>query len=251
MVKYKVGGVTSISGLTFVGQKAKVTIRNKDGAFVIKTFSKRSESFIERTPFLRGFVKLYNAFKMVTGTIIGKIALGLFIFSFIMAALSFIFEGVPSGESVMSLMDMILAVTSLVMLLGMIIYTGLIRNLHGLEHRFIGAYNSGEPLTVENVKKQRKETPQCGGTLLGIIVMIDIIWIYLLALPSPLIWLLIPSLGYEGFLIAKGTKWYSKVLYFPGYIIQKFTTGYKVSDETIARYLEGFKAFVMQEDRLK
>ena len=247
MTKYKIGGMTSIVGITFVGQQAKAIIKN-NGMFVIKQFSKHSETLIERTPFLRGFVKIYRAFKMVTGSVIGKIALGLFGLGIISAILA-LFAGESITPQTVSSFNMVMFVTSILMLLGMLIYTFLIRHLHGLEHRFIGAYNNGLPLTVENVKKQRKETPQCGGTLLGIIIVIEII-IGVFNMPSLLTWLLIPSLGYECFLLAKHNTWYGKTLYAPGYIIQKFSTGYKVSDETIERYLIGFKAFVAQEDTL-
>ena len=250
MTKYKIGGITAASGITFVGQCAKVTIRNKDGVFCVKTFSKRKENLIERTPFLRGFIKLYKTFKMVTGSIIGKIALGILIFGVIMGIISLLFEGTPSSDSVELFSNVVLNIISFVMLIGMIIYTFLIRHLHGLEHRFINAYNNGLALTVENVKKQRKETPQCGGTLLGIIIIINIA-VSVLNIPTLLVWFLIPSLGYECFLNAKGNRWYNKVLYFPGYVIQLFSTGYKVSDKTIAKYLVGFKAFIKSEERLK
>lgn len=250
MAKYKVGGITTAAGITFVGQKAKVTIRNKDGAFLVKKYSNPSANKAGKTPLLRGPLKLLNVFKMAFGTTIGKISLAFVILAIVSGILSLILgEPVPKGDDILTMFDIMWLTINIVMIGGIFTYILFIRNLHGLEHKIIHVYNKGLPLTIENVKQQPKETPRCGGTLLGIAIVIEILWVGVFSLPSAFVWLLFPTLGYEAFLHANGDKWYNKLLYFPGLMIQKITTGNNVSDETIKKYLDGFKAFVAQEDK--
>ena len=46
---------------------------------------------------------------------------------------------------------------------------------HGAEHKTIFCYESGEPLTVENVKKQSRLHPRCGTSFLLIVMVLTII----------------------------------------------------------------------------
>jgi len=249
MAKYKVGGITTAAGITFVGQKAKVTIRNDDGSFIVKKWNNPSTNKYAEIPFIRGFYKIFAAMKMAFGTWIGKLAVFFMAVSLISMIIGFfLHEPVPTTQQVNSMSNMIFAISNVIILLGIVGYTLFIRNLHGLEHKIITTYNKGLPLTVDNVKAQRKETPQCGGTLLGIILLIDLIWVGLLSMPTTFIWILFPSIGYEAFLIARDNKWYSKILYFPGWLIQQITTGSHVKDSTVEKYLVGFRAFIVQED---
>jgi len=249
-----IGGITTGAGITFVGLHTKVTIRHKDGAYIIKhKYNPQSNTLynkLQKTPFIRGFIKLYKTFKMAVGTLIGKISLGLIFISFIFLIIGlFIGEPIPTSDEINTLSSLILNVTNIIIILSILFYTLSIRNLHGLEHKLIQTYNKGLELNLNNVKNQSKETPQCGGTLLGIIIFINILWINVFHLPSLWVWLLIPSIGFELFLIAKNPIWYSKILYFPGYLIQLISTGNNISDDTILKYLDGFKAFIIQETK--
>ncbi len=249
MGKYKVGGITTAAGITFVGQKAKVTIREKDGAFLVKKYYNPGANKGGKIPMFRGILKLLNVFKMAFGTTIGKISLAFVGLSVLSMILSFIIgEPVPKGNDVITMFDIMFMAINVIMIAGILTYVMYIRNLHGLEHKIISTYNNKLSLTVENVKKQPKETPRCGGTLLGIAIIIEVVWVGVFKLPSAFVWLLFPTIGYEAFLHAAGDKWYNKAIYFPGLLIQKITTGNKVSDDTIKKYLCGFKAFVAQED---
>jgi uncharacterized protein YqhQ len=46
---------------------------------------------------------------------------------------------------------------------------------HGAEHKTIFCYESGEELTVENVKKQRRFHPRCGTSFLILMVLVSIL----------------------------------------------------------------------------
>ncbi len=250
MVKYKIGGVTSAAGITFVGLNNKVSIR-KDGAFIVRGYANVTSKPITQIPFLRGFFKLYNAFKMVSGTLIGKIALGFTAFGFILGLFSLFYS--PTSASVIhtnveSTSSIIIFIINFILVAALVGYIWHIRNLHGLEHKIIETYNQDLLLTVENVKNQSKETPQCGGTLLGIFFFIELVWIGILGLPSIWVWLIWPSIGYEMFFHARGDKLYNKILFFPGYLIQLLSTGHNVTDKQISQYIAGFESFISRED---
>ena len=46
---------------------------------------------------------------------------------------------------------------------------------HGAEHKTIFCYESGEELTVENVKKQERFHPRCGTSFLILMVLVSIL----------------------------------------------------------------------------
>ena len=46
---------------------------------------------------------------------------------------------------------------------------------HGAEHKTIFCYESGEELTVENVKKQKRFHPRCGTSFLILMVLVGIL----------------------------------------------------------------------------
>jgi uncharacterized protein YqhQ len=105
---------------------------------------------------------------------------------------------------------------------------------HGAEHKTIFAYEAGEPLTVENVKKHPCLHPRCGTAFLLIVMIISIvvfallgegdlwyrIWSRLAVLP------VVAGLGYE-FLKLSG-RYYGKGwlnwLIAPGLWMQRLTT---------------------------
>jgi len=249
MGRHKIGGITTGAGITFVGHTKKVTIRNKDGSFLVKDYKNPSVKSKYDIPLIRGFLKLYNVFKMAASTWIGKFSLFMLSIGIIGFILGLIFgEPVPSSQEVVTVFDIAFAAINIIILIGLLTYILKIRHLHGLEHRFIQTYNKGLPITLENVKAQKKETPRCGGTLLGMLLIIELVWVGLFNLPSLFVWLLLPSVGFEMFLLASGNKWYHKLLYGPGWLIQQITTGYNVSDEIIQQYIPGFTSFVKLED---
>jgi len=249
MSSNKVGGITTAAGITFVGKRAKVTVREVDGMFMVQKYSNPSNNKYGDIPFLRGFLKLFNALKMAFGTLVGKISVFFLTIGFLGMIAELLF-GSPTTTSkdVDTMFTVMFVVTNAVVIIAILGYTLFIRNLHAVEHRLITLYKKRLPLVLENVKSQPKETPQCGGTLLGVMLLIEILWVFILRLPSEFVWILFPSLGFELFLLADGNKWYNKVLYFPGLMIQKISTGNGADDKTIKKYLIGFRAFVAQED---
>ena len=241
-----VGGITTNKGITFVGEKTRIVINDKDGTYKVSKWSNPALKKKSDVPFLRGFVKLYSTLKMGLTTTIGKFS-AIFLAIALLSVITGLIRGESMSASQMSLLDTFISITiNITIICAMMFYGYNIRPLHGLEHKLISAYKQYKPLTVKNVKSMTKETPYCGGTLLGIIFAMNIL-ISIFNLPVILLWILVPSLGIELFILARGNKWYNKMIFFPGWLIQQITTSDNVSDQTIEKYLVGFKVFVNNE----
>jgi len=106
---------------------------------------------------------------------------------------------------------------------------------HGAEHMSIHAYENGQPLSVESVKRYRPEHPRCGTSFLLIVILLAIVVFTLVGRPSwP--WLvgsrvlgipLIAGLSYE-LLRWSGThssERFAAILAAPGMWLQRLTTG--------------------------
>lgn len=104
---------------------------------------------------------------------------------------------------------------------------------HGAEHKTIFCYESGEELTIENVRKQSRLHPRCGTSFLLIVMVVSIITFSFVSVDNPLTrivtrLLLLPvvsGVSYEiikfaGRSKSKFMKWVSK----PGMWLQKITT---------------------------
>jgi uncharacterized protein YqhQ len=245
MTKHKIGGITTSSNITFVGKKTKIVINNKDGSYNIYKYKNPSQSKYINLPIIRGFIKFYGIFKMAFGTWIGKLSLFFLLLSLISAILGlFMDENIPTNTET----SYISIFLNFIIICFIIFYTFRIRNLHGLEHKLIQTYKNNLEFNVSNIRMQRKEIPECGGTYLGLIILINYIG-GLLNLSYFVIILLIPSIGYELFLLANKNKWYSKILYIPGYLTQKITTGHNISNDKISKYIPGFQRFISIDEQ--
>ncbi|HSJ26809.1 MAG TPA: DUF1385 domain-containing protein, partial [Acidimicrobiia bacterium] len=106
---------------------------------------------------------------------------------------------------------------------------------HGAEHMSIHAYENGQPLSVDSVKRYRPEHPRCGTSFLLIVILLAIVVFTLVGRPSwP--WLVgsrilgipvIAGLSYE-LLRWTGTRSSERlaaILAAPGLWLQRLTTG--------------------------
>lgn len=104
---------------------------------------------------------------------------------------------------------------------------------HGAEHKTIFCYEAGLPLTVENVRRQRRFHPRCGtsflilmllvGIVVGIFIRVDNRFlrtaIRLLLFPA------IISIGYELIRLAgRKDNWLTRAISAPGMALQHITT---------------------------
>ncbi|MBR4891339.1 MAG: DUF1385 domain-containing protein [Clostridia bacterium] len=104
---------------------------------------------------------------------------------------------------------------------------------HGAEHKTIFCYESGEELTVENVKKQKRLHPRCGTSFLILVMLISIIVFSFVSWENPverviirlLLLPLVAGISYE--LIKFAGRHSGKIVDIisaPGMWLQKLTT---------------------------
>lgn len=129
---------------------------------------------------------------------------------------------------------------------------------HGAEHKSIFCYESGLPLTVENVKKQKRFHPRCGTSFIFVILIISILISSALVVAFPalsadenrILWmaikiLIVPltvGIGYEFIKYAgKHDNIFVKILAAPGLWMQRLTTN-EPTDDIIEVGIESLKA---------
>lgn len=104
---------------------------------------------------------------------------------------------------------------------------------HGAEHKSIFCYESGEELTVENVKKQRRFHPRCGTSFMFVMLLIGIIIGFFVPFENAFArtackLLLLPltvGIGYEFLMYAgRHDNLLIKILSAPGLWMQRITT---------------------------
>jgi len=103
---------------------------------------------------------------------------------------------------------------------------------HGAEHKTIFCYEAGLPLTIENVRKQKRFHPRCGTAFMILVLLVSIIIsmfiridylplrmvVKLLTLP------LIVGIGYELIKLAgRKDNWLTRIISAPGIALQHLT----------------------------
>ena len=104
---------------------------------------------------------------------------------------------------------------------------------HGAEHKSIACYEAELPLTVENIRPQRRFHPRCGTSFLFLVVFISIIVGSFISWDNPAIRMLLKlalipvvvGISYEiNRWVGRHDNWLSMALRAPGLFLQRFTT---------------------------
>ncbi|MBQ3489263.1 MAG: DUF1385 domain-containing protein [Clostridia bacterium] len=104
---------------------------------------------------------------------------------------------------------------------------------HGAEHKSIFCYESGEELTVENVRKHSRFHPRCGTSFMFVMIFINIVIGFLIPFQNPFLrtacrLLLLPltmGVGFEFLMVAgKHDNLLIRILSAPGLWMQRITT---------------------------
>ena len=104
---------------------------------------------------------------------------------------------------------------------------------HGAEHKTIFCYEAGLPLTVENVRKQKRLHPRCGTSFLILVLIVGILismFIRIDALPLRMLvklatFPLVIGFGYEPIKLAgRKDNTLTRIISMPGMALQKITT---------------------------
>lgn len=130
---------------------------------------------------------------------------------------------------------------------------------HGAEHKSIHCYESGDELTVENVRKHSILHPRCGTSFLFMVMIISVLVLSVFGWPNPLLRILIrvlmfpviAGITYEvNRLIGRSNSKFSYILAYPGLMIQKYATVKEPDDEQIQVAIESLKAVIPDEKGL-
>lgn len=140
---------------------------------------------------------------------------------------------------------------------------------HGAEHKSIACYESGEELTVENVKKCTRFHPRCGTSFMFVMLILSILAVTLMSLVIPselkqntVVWMLIKlplipiimGFGYEFIKYAgKHNNLFVKILSAPGLWMQRITTK-EPDDDIIEVGIASLKAVItdnIEDDEIK
>ena len=127
---------------------------------------------------------------------------------------------------------------------------------HGAEHKTIFCYEAGLPLTVENVKKQRRFHPRCGTSFMILMILISVIFSTVIQMIFPGVYtikwlwvvakiLMIPLICGVGFevlkICGKYDNFITRIISAPGLWLQRISTK-EPTDDMIEIAIAALKA---------
>ncbi len=206
---------------------------------------------------------------MTVGSVLG-IALALVLFlgipRYAVAGLEWL-VGSPFSKIVRSGIEQLIKLAVLIVYMWGVSFMKDIRRVfayHGAEHKTIFCYEAGLPLTVENVKKQKRFHPRCGTSFLILMILVsmvvstvvqmifprvyDIAWLWIIV--KILMLPIICGLGYEVLKICgKYDNIVTKIISAPGVWMQHITTK-EPDDDMIEIAIAALKACDEIEDTI-
>lgn len=183
--------------------------------------------------------KVMEKVMMPVATVLA-VVLAVFLFVYLPAQLYSLLAGAsPALEENYFLRSLFEGVVKIVIFVGYVAATALMKDIrrtyqyHGAEHKTIFCYEQKLPMTVENVRKQRRFHPRCGTSFLILMLLVGIFVGLFIRVPNPLLraglrilaFPLMIGLGYELIQFAgRHDNWLTRVISAPGIAIQHITT---------------------------
>ena len=176
-------------------------------------------------------MKVLGGFAVVLG-----VALAAVLFIFIPTGLSFLLKPLIGAGIGLSLIEGLIKVIILVGYMWLCSRTKEIHRVfeyHGAEHKSIACYEAGLPLTVENIRPQRRFHPRCGTSFLFLVVFISIIVGSFISWDNPAIRMLLKlalipvvvGISYELIKLAgRSDGILTRIISAPGMWLQRITT---------------------------
>lgn len=278
--KVNIGGQAVIEGVMMRGPGLIATaVREPSGNIIIKKEEIKSISNrypILKKPMLRGVVALAESLidglkalsfsaqaageeeealtnKEIAMTMVFSLGLAILLFVVIPTYSAKFIHGLTNDPFVLNIMEGILR---LVIFLAYIYGISRMKDIqrvfeyHGAEHKTIHAYEAGDPLDVEHVRKYTTLHPRCGTNFLLIVMIVSIVVFAFLGWPD--LWLrilsrvllmpVIAGIGYEIIRFAGRSQahWVSCAI-APGLWLQKLTTR-EPSDDQIEVAIRALEA---------
>lgn len=237
--KLRLSGMALPGSISFFGDRYHVEIAtNKEKKpKVKKTFKFKHTNYFKKIPFVRGIVMLFD--------VIVRFFLELefkFKIVFLLALVSIFFAPETVAPSRGWFWDNYL---NFILYGGVVVFIFYATKNHGAEHKTINAYENGENLNLENVRKQAKEHPRCGGTLVSWFIILAFILFIVGIERNLLIDLGLFSVCYEISKLAR-RKGLGFILFLPSYLLQKLTTR-EPDDGLIEKSVFGLKEMLKKE----
>ncbi|PLV60351.1 DUF1385 domain-containing protein [Thermotoga sp. KOL6] len=279
----KVGGQAVIEGVLMIAKRVSLAVRKTSGEIVVKDLGSVRFPKWARVPFLRGFYSLFislyfgiKALNLSSEISSGEemkssekffsliLAIGLAVGLFVVAPIfltNFLIK--KEDEFLYSIVEGFIRLGLFLLYVWIISLFKDVKRVfqyHGAEHMTIHAYEHGEELTVENVRKYSTVHPRCGTNFVMIFLIVAIVLLSVFgALIELSVWtriisrlILLPfaaGISYEFLKLAaffEGKGWI-KVLYFPGYLLQYLTTA-KPDDSQIETAIVALKQAVSEKE---
>ena len=126
---------------------------------------------------------------------------------------------------------------------------------HGAEHKTIFCYEKGLPLTVENVREQKRFHPRCGTSFMILMLIVGIFISILIPINNTIIrtivkLLLLPltvGIGYELIKLAgRKDNWFTRFISKPGVWVQHITT-VEPDDDMIECAIKALEAVIPED----
>lgn len=194
---------------------------------------------------------LFTTIIMVISTVLAVVlSIGLFIYlpSLIFTGINYLAKGaISSWQAVFE------GVLKILIFLGYMVAVSQLPDIkrvyryHGAEHKTIFCYEAGLPLTVENIREQKRFHPRCGTSFMILMLIVSIAVTLLLDAVLPwlkgILWLrtiiklllvpLICGLGYELIKICgRYDNIVTRIIAYPGLMVQRLTV-YEPDDQMI------------------
>lgn len=179
----------------------------------------------------------HNMMKMLGGfAVVLGVALAAVLFIFIPTGLSSLLKPLIGAGIGLSLIEGLIKV---IILVGYMWLCSRMKEIHrvfeyhGAEHKSIACYEAGLPLTVENIRPQRRFHPRCGTSFLFLVVFISIIVGSFISWDNPAIRMLLKlalipvvvGISYELIKLAgRSDGVLTRIISAPGMWLQRITT---------------------------
>lgn len=173
---------------------------------------------------------------MAIASVLG-IALAIALFFFLPTVLFNLLEAVAPGE-ISGWLSIFEGVIRIGIFVGYVVLIGMVPDIkrtfqyHGAEHKTIFCYENDLPLTVENVRGQKRFHPRCGTSFLILMLVIGIIVGFFIPFSNPFLrtftkLLCIPVIMNVGYEVQKACArhdgWLSRAVTAPGLWMQRLT----------------------------
>ncbi len=194
----RVGGMAVVEGVLMIGKRASLAVR-KGKEIVVEDMGTLKRAKLSKVPFIRGFYNLYYSLKfginalnrsveivegqeMKSGekflsiTLAVLLAIGLFFY--LPMGITYILKSLRNNEFLFSLVEGTIRIAIFILYIWIISLMKDVKRMfmyHGAEHKTINAYEAGEELSVENVRKYSRIHERCGTNFLMIFMITSVI----------------------------------------------------------------------------